>query len=235
MSINKAGDTLSINADGYIKAAIQITGTFVATLVFEGTVDGTNWFAMDALPIPMATTAQSATGTGAWEVQEAGLSQIRVRCSAYTSGSAQVTVRGVQGGSFVGGLLKIFNDVWDSTNHLFKVSLATLIAGEDLTNNVLKVEERFSYFAPVVVDSAVKSGAGFVHSITISQNDAAPTAGTIDILDSTSAGAGTKIFSWNLTTAVFVPFTVILDCNFTTGLYIDFTTTGDVNVQGSYR
>jgi len=116
-----------------------------------------------------------------------------------------------------------------------KVTQATLLAGEDLTNDVIKTEHRYSYFGPVVSDTAIKSGAGFVHTITISQADAAPTAGTIQVRDSTSAGAGTVMFEWNLTTAVFVPFTITLDCSFGVGLYIDFTTTGDVNVQGSYR
>lgn len=116
-----------------------------------------------------------------------------------------------------------------------KVTQATLLAGEDLTNDVLKVEERYTYFAPVVADALIKTGAGFVHSITISQADAAPTAGTIQIRDGVSSGNGTVMFEWNLTTAVFTPFTIILDATFATGLYIDFTTTGDVNVQGSYR
>lgn len=114
-------------------------------------------------------------------------------------------------------------------------TLGTLLAGEDLINDVLKVEERYTYFAPVVADALIKTGAGFVHSITISQADAAPTAGTIQIRDGVSSGNGTVMFEWNLTTAVFTPFTIILDATFATGLYIDFTTTGDVNVQGSYR
>jgi hypothetical protein len=116
-----------------------------------------------------------------------------------------------------------------------KVSLATLIAGEDLTNDRLKVEHQYTSSGVKVADALIKSGAGFVHSITISQADAAPTAGTIQIRDATAAGAGTVLFEWNLTTAVFNPFTIILDVAFSTGLYFDFTTTADVNVVGSYR
>lgn len=112
-------------------------------------------------------------------------------------------------------------------------TLATLIAGEDLTNNVLVVEERYSY-AQMTADTAVKSSAGFVHTVTFSCNDAAPTAGTIDIYDNTAA-SGTKIFTWTLDTTVFQPITITLDCNFTTGLYVDFTTTADVSVTVSYR
>ena len=85
-------------------------------------------------------------------------------------------------------------------------------------------------------DALIKTGSGFLHSVTISQGDAAPTAGTISILDSTSAGAGTPIFTWVIpgTTAI-IPVTLTFDVNFSTGLYIDFTTTADVNVIVSYR
>ena len=114
-----------------------------------------------------------------------------------------------------------------------KVSLNTLLAGEDLTNDVSKVEHRYSY-AGITSDTVVKSGAGFLHTVTFSCNDAAPTAGTIDIYDNTAA-SGTKIFSWTLTTAAFNPVTIVLDCSFATGLYVDFTTTADVFTNISYR
>ncbi len=83
-------------------------------------------------------------------------------------------------------------------------------------------------------DALVCTGSGLLHTVTISQNDAAPTAGTIDIRDGVAAAGGTLLFSWTLTTAVFVPFTLTFDIPFSTGLFIDFTTTGDVNVVVTY-
>lgn len=114
-----------------------------------------------------------------------------------------------------------------------RVTLGTTQAGEDTTNDVQKVEERYSY-SFVQASTAVKSAPGFLHALTFSCNDAAPTAGTIDVYDNT-AGSGTKIFSWTLTAAAFVPVTVFFNCVFATGLYIAFTTTNDVNVSVSYR
>lgn len=84
-------------------------------------------------------------------------------------------------------------------------------------------------------DALVRTGKGFVHAITFSPNDAAPTAGTITLLDGVAAGSGTPLFTWVLPTTVYAPFTVILDVEFTTGLFLDFTTTNDVNVSVSYR
>lgn len=114
------------------------------------------------------------------------------------------------------------------------LTLGTLLAGEDLTNDVIKTEQRFQTSGAITTDTQVKSSSGFVHTVTIAQTDAAPTAGTIDIYDNT-AGSGTKIFSWNLTTAVFSPFTVTLDVRCANGIYVDFTTTADVAVFMSYR
>lgn len=93
----------------------------------------------------------------------------------------------------------------------------------------------FKPMVPVVADTLVQTGPGFLQCILISENDAAPTAGTIDILDSLTAAAGTKIFSWNVTTAVFTPLQICPQVPFTVGLYIDFTTTNDVNVSVSRR
>ncbi len=114
-----------------------------------------------------------------------------------------------------------------------QVNLATKLSGEDQTNDVIKTEQRFSGLN-TTADTLVKSGTGFVHTLTFSQNDAAPTAGTIIVYDNT-AESGTILFSNTFTTAVFNPFTVILDMTFTTGLYVGFTTTADVNCTVSYR
>lgn len=86
-----------------------------------------------------------------------------------------------------------------------------------------------------VADALIKTGYGTLQCIWISQADAAPTAGTISVNDAVSAGTGTPIFTWNLTTAVFTPFQICPQRPFTTGLYFDFTTTGDVNVSGTFE
>lgn len=100
-------------------------------------------------------------------------------------------------------------------------------------NSLLEVDNTWlkSY---ATADTAVKVGAGIVHSVTFSPSDAAATAGTIAILDSTSSGNGTTTIYY-LTAAYHEPQTVILDQVFTNGIYVDFTTTNDVNVSVSYK
>ncbi len=86
----------------------------------------------------------------------------------------------------------------------------------------------------VTADRLVKTGPGYLHTITIAQTDAAPTAGSIVIYDNT-AESGTIIQTINFTTAVFQPYTLHYHASFTTGLYIGFTTTADINLTVTYR
>ncbi len=111
-----------------------------------------------------------------------------------------------------------------------KQTLATLIAGEDLTNNVLKVEERFSYasYSTAQTATTIKSGAGFLHTVTILGG----TAGAITVWDNT-AGSGTTILPAFTPGNVTVPVTLTIDAIFSTGL--TFTTAAATVIEFSYR
>ena len=114
-----------------------------------------------------------------------------------------------------------------------KVTLATRIAGEDLTNDVQKVEQRFSYahIAAGQATTTVKSGAGFLHSITL--NGAATATNVTTIYDSTT-GSGTVIAIPAATTAT-VPTTLTYDVSFATGLTILTATANGADMTVSYR
>lgn len=72
---------------------VQIAGTFSAVVHFEGTVDGTNWVAVEMESVGSSTTkATSANAAGVWRGNVLGLSQVRARV-AWTSGTS-VTVVG---------------------------------------------------------------------------------------------------------------------------------------------
>lgn len=70
-----------------------VTGTWTATLQFEGSNDASTWAAVDCVPVPSAASAQNTTANGTWTCSVAGLSAMRVRASAYTSGTAAVKLR----------------------------------------------------------------------------------------------------------------------------------------------
>lgn len=99
---------------------------------------------------------------------------------------------------------------------------------------IVRVEQQFKPAYCAGVDTLVKSGPGFLHTLTFTQIDPAPTAGTIIVYDNT-AESGTIIFSSTWTTAVFYPTTVTLDVQFLNGLYVGYTTLADIGVTVSYR
>lgn len=95
-----------------------------------------------------------------------------------------------------------------------KVTEATLLAGEDLVNNLIRVNQVFSYQALTsLVTVLVKSGAGFLHSLVVG-NMSGP---TIEIYDSLTA-SGTLIGRIN---ANCPAQTYIFDVAFTTGLTLN--------------
>ncbi len=102
-SITANAGTVLLNVEGMASAGIQISGTFVGTFVFEGTINGTDW---SSLPLKVPSTgaeASSATSTGLWLGSTGGLMAIRVRCSAYTSGTANISLRASLAGGGSGG------------------------------------------------------------------------------------------------------------------------------------
>jgi hypothetical protein len=84
-------------ATNYNLATIAVTGTYAGvTAVFEGSPDGTNWFAIQG-----QQTDTGAAGTGfttltnttrAWDVFIGAWTQIRVRATAWTSGTATILI-----------------------------------------------------------------------------------------------------------------------------------------------
>ncbi len=116
------------------------------------------------------------------------------------------------------------------------VSLATLISGEDQTNNVMKTEQQFS-FAIDDADLVVKAAPGFLHSVWCYPEDAAATAGTVRITNTTAAGGAetTEVWGDDFAASAYRPVGAVLDIVMTTGIVIDFTTTADVKCAVSYR
>jgi hypothetical protein len=110
----------------------------------------------------------------------------------------------------------------------------TLQAGEDQTNSTQKVEQQFSYCLDDA-DIVCKASPGFVHSISCWGEDAAATAGRVQLRDATAAGAGTVVWGQEFAAAIASPSSVILDIVMTTGIVIDWDTTADVMCTVSYR
>lgn len=94
-SYSAAAQTHVMAADGRERAKITVSGTFVGTIVFETSEDnGATWQAAAALNTAGAVVT-SATAPGTFRVfalPKTPGTQIRTRCSAYTSGTPVVDI-----------------------------------------------------------------------------------------------------------------------------------------------
>lgn len=117
---------------------------------------------------------------------------------------------------------EVISGAWDSVTSSFKSNLATAVAGEDLANDVMKVEQRYTN-TRCTADTLVKTGVGQLHAIVVSQPaSAVPTAGVLTVYDNT-AESGTVLFQHYFpAAAVATPVTIPLNCSFSGGLYVGF-------------
>lgn len=93
-NLTAAAQAVSIVCSQFARVSIQLTGTWAGTVTFEGSADGGgNWFGIS--PIPTTSTARttgvaSATANGLWDADTSSLTNVRARCTAYTSGTIAV-------------------------------------------------------------------------------------------------------------------------------------------------
>jgi hypothetical protein len=103
-------------------------------------------------------------------------------------------------------------------------SNATLLAGEDLTNGVMKVEARASY-TNISADTLIKTGSGRLFGFIVNSH----TSGTLKVWDNTSAASTVILNTITFATGpqfILFPFAV----EFLTGLYADVGGTIDITL-----
>src|SRR5574341_1922835 len=82
-----AAVTISAEGSGAINWEID-AGTLVGTVVFEATLDDTNWFAVDAIRIDGTIIVSTTTFADRGALTSTGYSQARLRVSVFTSGTS---------------------------------------------------------------------------------------------------------------------------------------------------
>ena len=86
-----------IAADGASMVSLDLRGTFVATVVIEGTVDGTNYTVIPFRPVASPVYGVSIAAAGIYQAPAAGFRSIRARVSAFTSGSITAVMLAAMG------------------------------------------------------------------------------------------------------------------------------------------
>jgi hypothetical protein len=268
-NITASGQSITATmVSGMGGVAVWVQGTYAGvTLNFEASTDGGTIFVplLLARPGSFNATLAPALGTNGSEVfvgsLPPGATHVRARSSAYTSGTANITiasnaaardglVTSVAISSIVpGGSATTLGKVEDAA----AASGDTGVFGLGVRNDALatptstdgdysqfSVDARGAQFVnpaaftysniSTAATTTVKSGAGFLHAISL--NSKGTVASTITVYDNTT-GSGTKIGtidSLNPLSSIF-----ILDIAFATGLTIVTTGTVAPDLTVSYR
>jgi len=119
----------------YTTVALDVTIATTATVTFEGSVSGDAWTSIACTAINTGVTTTAPTATGLYQCNVAGLSAFRARVSSWTAGAVTVYARATT--AETGGIFAFLASVFDYVNTALRVTLATLISGEDPTNNLL--------------------------------------------------------------------------------------------------
>lgn len=109
-SIAAVNNEINLVPNGASTATIRVSGTWVGTLMLEGTNDGTNYNTVTGSVVPGGALTTSITANGDWRSNVTAYSSFRVRASAWTSGSATVTILASAGV----GILRVFQTNPDS-------------------------------------------------------------------------------------------------------------------------
>ncbi len=90
---------VTLSVQGLGAASVQVTGTFVGTLEFETSLDGVTYTSWTVAPAGGGAGVTSATAPDIWQGSIGGLGILRTRFSAYTSGTATVTMQAADNGT----------------------------------------------------------------------------------------------------------------------------------------
>lgn len=75
---------------GFGTVTFQLSGTFVAVVHFEGSVNGIDFFPLQVISVSGGSPVSSAASPGAYRASIAALREVRARVGSYTSGTVVV-------------------------------------------------------------------------------------------------------------------------------------------------
>lgn len=201
-TITAVAQTVAIALNGDSGLAIQITGTWVGTLQFEGTLDGTNWVAINAVAASTSLPQVTNTVNGLFRLTPCALAQVHVLATAWTSGTATISIRASAGtgGTFINQVAPV--KISDGTTLAIIKAASTAAITTDPAivvaispNNTIPVS--LATNTPDVTDRAARLlGVVSVKGLALtgqSTNFAAAGTGATTGLDVSSAGNATFI------------------------------------------
>lgn len=165
---------VTVDADGYNTVVFNLSGTYVAAVTLEASIDGgTSWFSvMGARTEAAGAESVSATLTNTvrtYLVNAVGYTHVRARVSTFTSGSLKITARG--SGAAIQPATTLAGGTTAATQSTGSTSAAWLIAAAGIANNLTTTTSVNS--AASTNAANVKTTAGTVYNIFIHNASAA--------------------------------------------------------------
>ena len=156
--LTAVGQSVTLNTTGFAGIGFQLTGTWVGTIAFKGSVDGVVFTALTVTPPDSTTGVTTATGNGTWQTGTS-MAAVQMVCTAFTSGYIVASiVAGTAGpgggGSGGGGGAVTQSGVWYFTpvaaasatlsNVASSVTNVTLLAANVSRRNAIIVNDSTS-------------------------------------------------------------------------------------------
>lgn len=101
-NVTASGASVVLDTTDTANITLYIKGTWTGTFQFEGRIGAADWFAVEGTPIPSSGAVTETTANGTWTISTA-LREIRVRSSAFASGTATIEILAVDAGGGGGG------------------------------------------------------------------------------------------------------------------------------------
>ena len=162
-TITALNGTVTVSPNGDASAFIDLRGTWVATVTFQGSIDGTTFFSLPAAPAGSAQNVAAVTTTaanGAWQVNCAGMVAVRAIATAFTSGTINVTIRTAASAAWVyNAPVGATNSVAISSGTVTTVSTVTAVTSITNNVNVKQVNTKGQFVRNAYTTSPVTTGA----------------------------------------------------------------------------
>lgn len=166
-----ANSAIELTTDGKDTIAVQVTGTYTGALSLQGTVNGTNWITLGGNVFQQVTTgALSATITsGTQSIFLAGvgaLTKVRITGLAAMTGTATITIRGVDGNSMV---------ALDGPIPAGSAAIGSVTVASGAVTVTPVTATAYSVVTTASTNGAnIKNAAGTLHEVTVSNVTATP-------------------------------------------------------------
>lgn len=144
-AVSATGNGSTLSVDGMSSVIFTVSGTFVATVNFEGTEDGTNYASLNTVQLGTSTLGTSATAAGLFQAAVAGLQNVRARVTWTSGTSVTVTAHAVPVtydhkavNANIQGTVPVSGTFWQATQPVSGTLTAN--AGTNLNTSALALE-----------------------------------------------------------------------------------------------